>query len=1329
MKTTPKVWNSPAFLKRNCLPYSTYFNTQYDPFHYEDNLESGRNKKLKLGPKSYGWRTAESKSSLQREAEPVLQVNSNNLSPDYVEGIKATKLSPGEGDVFLEKGSPENVTNHSPSDRFSDSVQVVDQNDDLLNEDAWKPLQQRQGADIHSGGDRQTLGLEDPAYERVKGNSSQASELPGKIFQPIPLIDKEGKLDTAQRNEAHIQNEQEFIPKPTPDVAAAGCERAEDTGIAASRDLGVSTPEKQVHSSESPVSTASSNIISQDTLLEGKDKSYTDAELSIDVSDRPSIATGFGSIHENQRNIFPEAKNVESSIGVSEDVTAASSIRSNSQDLNNEYPDQLDLTPDNAAAILGSDSQQSGMSPILSSSSPGKDAPSTLAEDLLSDGSTSFADENVQYDRSSSIALHDIRNEGQVDSTTFLHPIQERPEGVFSSLGSGSSRSNSEDRPWGEAIVSVEGQNTELIGIAVKGKVSPGTETIHVEEPSPEKTPDESLMPTAPSKKEIATKPEVESSMEYKVDPSSTASASVRSRIYDRVWPKTKTLASEGPSSAELQRDVGLNNRQMHSLQTKEGYQKEYRSNPINIDISFTLNDNYENSDSTAMTIEPTQKSSDESPRKVTKPEDEISSRQKIASARRDTKEQFVTLPTKPDIEIIDLESENENEYYGVPASQLAKDAASTSIEIENTRDGPFQDDQIAKAGDSQSILRHIPRPVNRTEGADEAIGIDVMVPTINNNNQKVDHGDYQMEQSSITLSNPAGSGKNSAVELSIAKGESSLHESDSDLGGLPRSFISALDEQIPKNSANLTYDTQLFTPAASQPQTGFALDPSAAIVQAPDNELLTPSTTQTSTAPLLRPNAPQEKPTPSSSKQSSLISEESISLIAPEPSFEILSSPSTKISTMPPLRPSTPDQKHLVVEKLKAIRSRSTKKALARKAMDRQSSASPWFTHKEPSQFTHVSDSEGELESVYSSDQISPIQEGSLPPAPIQNHKMSEPSPSGLRTALSYYAPLATLLSHFNNLTSVLATVHSFTPITRSISGPRDYHQSLYLTDPSSVSCPLTLAQIFRASETAFPNAIQGDAILLRNFKVQSFQNRVSLLSTNTSAWAVFRQDTEVQISGPPVEFGPEERSFARGLWNWWGSVKSEHGKREILQMPIVFIENREGEARKSFEDNRKSNLHTVPKGIASTRNPTKTHARKPNVSPSPKSPIKDGGTAQETPTRNRTRSISTQGTNSSPASDRHTLRDEIWHEPSPGPEVPAPSGHTPIRTPPKRRRNVAATQGFQSSPSSDRHVLRDGTSYWSTPEKMVRLPGVNYHELRDGTTYVDDDGVGDRA
>lgn len=60
----------------------------------------------------------------------------------------------------------------------------------------------------------------------------------------------------------------------------------------------------------------------------------------------------------------------------------------------------------------------------------------------------------------------------------------------------------------------------------------------------------------------------------------------------------------------------------------------------------------------------------------------------------------------------------------------------------------------------------------------------------------------------------------------------------------------------------------------------------------------------------------------------------------------------------------------------------------------------------------------------------------------------------------------------------------------------------------------------------------------MLRDFKVQPFQRRPSLLSTDSSAWAVFSKGSDVQIRGPPVEFGAEERGFARGLWDWWASL-----------------------------------------------------------------------------------------------------------------------------------------------------------------------------------------------
>lgn len=1273
--------------------------------------------------------------SPEREAGPILHGSSNNLNPDYVERTQTTRITPpGEGDLFLERATLEKTTHHNPPDSFSYSVQVVDQIDALLNEDAHKPLHHREDTDIQSGEDRQNLGVEEIAFERAKGNSPDTSDLPREDSQPIRVIDKDSKLNPTQRNEAQ-KNEQDGLPKPTLEVTVTGHEKTEDTRTAVSRNLGVSTPEKEVYSLVSPVSTARSDITYQDALLAGKDKSCADAEVGREVTNSLSTATGFENFHENQRSICAEAEDVESGSDANEDVTAASSLRRHSQDLHVENPDQLDLTPENTPTMLSSKLQQSGMSPILSSSSPEEDASSSIVvEDLQSAGSSSFADKDLQYDRTSNIALQYIRNEGKLDSTVFSSPSHQRLEGAFSSTGTGSSILNGEDRPWREATLSIEEGDSGLIGTATEAKSSPRNEAaIQSEEPSTKKNTDESLMPPEQREKElleqdIVMKPEGEPSMESEFDSSSASPAPVRN---DRAWPNEEIPAPLWPSSAELQRDFGPNNCQTHSLQTKEEYHKGYRSKSINTDINSTLNNDEQKSNSTAMTIEPTQKSIDES-QKSTTFEDEISSGHGINSAQRDNEAELAKFPTKPEIEIIDLESDcgNENEYDVVSYSRLAP------TEIVNAGNAPFDNDQEAKDGDSESIFRHISRPVtNRKEGADEAIGYDVMASTINSNSQKEDHhSDHHMGQSSNAPSNPAGSGQNSAVGESFSKYDPSLHESGSESADSPMSSDSSLDQKNPKNRANPISETQLFTPVASQRQKGFTPEPSAAIVQPLGTELPTPSMTQTSTAPLVRSNTPKEKRTPSP-KQSSLISEESILRIVKEHSVGDLDSPSTKISTAPPLNPSMPDEKHLVVDKLKAIRSRSTKRALARKTTDRLSSASPWFTPKEPAQFRQVSDSEGEIESVYSSDQESPIQEGSLhpgpsPPAPTQNHSISEPSPSGLRTGLSYYAPLSTLLSYFNNLTSVLATVHSFNAISQSISGPRDYHQSLYLTDPSSVSCPLTLAQIFRANEIAFPNVIQGDAILLRNFKVQSFQNRVGLLSTNSSAWAVFRQDSEVQVRGPPVEFGPEERSFARALWNWWASVRTEHGKREILQMPIVFIENKEGEAHELIKDESKSKPHILPTGVASEQNPTKTHARKPDVSPSPKPSHKDGETAQGTPIRNRTRSISTQGTNSSPVWDPHALRDGTSyesepHEPSPGRDIPAHGGgHTLPRTPPKRRRNINTSQASKLSPSADRHVLRDGTWYESMPEKMLRRPGVNYHELRDGTTYVDDDG-----
>ena len=238
------------------------------------------------------------------------------------------------------------------------------------------------------------------------------------------------------------------------------------------------------------------------------------------------------------------------------------------------------------------------------------------------------------------------------------------------------------------------------------------------------------------------------------------------------------------------------------------------------------------------------------------------------------------------------------------------------------------------------------------------------------------------------------------------------------------------------------------------------------------------------------------------------------------------------------------------------------------------KNSASPWFASRRSSQMTPNSEAESDVhvsppEQVKTSVIKNPTKSAPekadrrLSQSFIRSSPQQSPQPkargsygqelqtipnseqiNGFRTSISYFVPLASLHCHYGNLVDVLAVAVSSTSITRAKAGPKDYTQTIYFIDPSSAeserSPSLTTAQIFRPKRQCFPEIKQGDAILLRDFKVQSFEKSLSLISTDSSAWAVFRKDTDVQMAGPPVEYGPEERAFARAHWDWWASLKS---------------------------------------------------------------------------------------------------------------------------------------------------------------------------------------------
>ncbi|GES65724.1 hypothetical protein ATEIFO6365_0012011600 [Aspergillus terreus] len=140
-----------------------------------------------------------------------------------------------------------------------------------------------------------------------------------------------------------------------------------------------------------------------------------------------------------------------------------------------------------------------------------------------------------------------------------------------------------------------------------------------------------------------------------------------------------------------------------------------------------------------------------------------------------------------------------------------------------------------------------------------------------------------------------------------------------------------------------------------------------------------------------------------------------------------------------------------------------------------------------------------------------------------------------GLRSKLSYFAPLATLIDHFGALTDTLSVVSEVRPIIRATSGKKDYLLTLQLTDPSMAGTALN-AEIFRPYKGALPSPEEGDAILLRNFMVRSFNHSMVLVSVETSSWAVFNSSrVDAQVDGPPVEYGAEEQAHATDLRQWY--------------------------------------------------------------------------------------------------------------------------------------------------------------------------------------------------
>jgi hypothetical protein len=158
----------------------------------------------------------------------------------------------------------------------------------------------------------------------------------------------------------------------------------------------------------------------------------------------------------------------------------------------------------------------------------------------------------------------------------------------------------------------------------------------------------------------------------------------------------------------------------------------------------------------------------------------------------------------------------------------------------------------------------------------------------------------------------------------------------------------------------------------------------------------------------------------------------------------------------------------------------------------------------------------------------------------------------SGFRSKYSYFAPLATLIDHYNALVDTISIVHEVSPIAKAKTGAKDWFMTIQLTDPSMAGTTLQ-AQIFRRYKSTFPSLVEGNAVILRDFKVRSFNRTVMIVSAETSAWAVFDGSSpDAEMKGPPVEYGTEESDYAADLRRWYTEMGAARVADHQLQASI---------------------------------------------------------------------------------------------------------------------------------------------------------------------------------
>ncbi|ESZ91997.1 hypothetical protein SBOR_7612 [Sclerotinia borealis F-4128] len=148
------------------------------------------------------------------------------------------------------------------------------------------------------------------------------------------------------------------------------------------------------------------------------------------------------------------------------------------------------------------------------------------------------------------------------------------------------------------------------------------------------------------------------------------------------------------------------------------------------------------------------------------------------------------------------------------------------------------------------------------------------------------------------------------------------------------------------------------------------------------------------------------------------------------------------------------------------------------------------------------------------------------------------------LRTDLSEYTTLKLLRFKMTSKLDVLAIATSVPPEPhRAKSGPKHYTTTFTITDQTIAPSGVVEVRIFRPYKDALPIPEIGDGILLRDFSVLSIKGKgFALRSEEGSSWAIFKDEgTEVEITGPPVEYGTGEKKHMKELREWFHALDDD--------------------------------------------------------------------------------------------------------------------------------------------------------------------------------------------